>query len=164
VLPFCLYLINFGIGVTKDEVFAQNSLEVISLDDGFIINSTAAYIYAYCISRNLDEGMEQSEAILKQLFSMNFEPAIITSADLDILNNSINLGLGKYKLAMDMGHKIIWGRYYKLLRKHSSFPTKQIALLKWIIKILPGTLSAFVAQSKGISYLYLDFYDIKSKI
>jgi len=164
LLPFCLYLINFGLGVSKDESFAQSSLELISFNNDVIANPTAAYIYAYCLNRNHDVGIEKSEAILRQLYELDFPPAIITLADADVYQNSINSALKKYKLAMDKGHKIIWGRYYKLLRKQSVFPYNLLVQIKFIIRSLSAIINIAFSRSKGVDCLYLDFYDVGNKI
>ena len=160
-LPFCLYLINFGIGVSRNENFAQNSLKLIAMDKGEIIDPIAAYIYAYCLNRNHDVEIEQSEEIIHKLFMIEFLPALITSADLDLRHNSLNTALKKYKIAMDWGHLTISGRYYKLLGRVTNFPEKILVKLKWVTIPIVGFIRFFIAGNKGENVMYMDFYCVR---
>lgn len=161
ILPLCLFLINFGVGVTKDESFAQGALERLAINDGIIKDSISAYLYAYCLNRNYRVDIKLSENLLEKLIEIKFLPAIVTSGDRSLVEGSLNEALENYKTARLKGCKVIDGKYYKLRIKNSNILEKIVLWASWMFCSLIRVPQMVFSGFKGVEFMYLDFYGIK---
>lgn len=154
LLPFCLYLIHFGFGVSQDKQFTSLAFENLLPDSkSYEEMPFLAYICAYCNKR--DGKLELSEDIIKHLADKNFPPALTTLGDLAVRQKNGYAQAKKcYLNSANQGHYIAKTRYIRLFDKQSKLLLRFKLYIGMLFKI-------FKNQARGEKYVYLDFYGVQ---
>ena len=153
--PYCLYLIQFGLGVTKDKDFSMNAFEKLLPDSkSYIERPFLAYICAYCYNRDGD--LKVSEDILTHLTESHFAPAITTFGDLYWVKKDFENAKNYYRVATDLRHFDATSKYLILCCKGPKIFSRVKALIYYLLKGVLG-------QTRGEKFVYFDFYGFKNR-
>lgn len=150
LLPYCLYLIQFGIGVNEDKPFSMKAFsELLPNSRSLTAMPVLAYVYAYC--HNRDGDLEISQAIIEHLVSVDFAPAMATMGDLHWHYGEFADAKEYYKQSAAKDHFIGRVCLHNLFKNEVS----SFAHIKFsILSILKGLFGS----SRGEKFLYLSFY------
>lgn len=160
-LPLSFVYLFWEFDNLADRTFVLHSLKTLSEfnENGVIIDTTMAYVYAYSLWKN--DASNQSHDVLQKLADQCFPPALATMGDACIANQNIEAGLSWYANAMDNGHMIITPRHNKIVMKDAPF-LKNIPLrILLFFDIFYRAVKFMRKGMQGEHALYLDFYGIK---
>jgi len=150
-LPYCLYLIQFGVGVSQDKSFSMKAFsELLANEKSYSEIPMLAYVCAYC--ENRDGDLDFSEKILDCLTKQNFPPALVTRGDLSWIQKDKERAKRYYQHSADLGHVIAKIRYLRVSKRGPQFLRK----VSLFFNIVIVTLSK---KSRGNKYLYMTFYN-----
>jgi len=155
LLPYCLYLIQLGLGVSEDKQFSMSAFEeLLPTSKAYADLPTLAYIYAYCLNHEGD--LEKSELVINVLAETNFPPAIVTQGDLSWLHKHYRVSKSHYLKAASGGHYIAKQTLLRLFGRK-----KHLILRFWeaLLMIKDTTIRNYPVEK----YLYLNFYRLNRK-
>lgn len=152
--PLCIYLIQFGVGVKKDKMFAEVAFRHFLPDATHWCKfPTLAYFYAYGENRHGD--ILLGESVLERLAFSGFGPAMMTRGDLAWMQGNSRLARQWYDAATNAGHIVAKTRRATLFYS----PAKLFASRAMIA---PQVLfSGLLGKQIGPNFLYLDVYGFK---
>ena len=152
-LPYCLYLIHFGAGVSQDKLFVMKAFRKLLPDrKSYAKMPVLAYVHAYC--ENRDGDLDLSENILGILTKQEFPPALATRGDLAFFRHDKEGAHRYYLHSANLGHFVAKSRHMRLFKKGPQFFLKVFLTLSVSIKFFAGT-------ARGEKYIFLDFYGLQ---